>query len=113
MRAAPISYLGRTLLAVAILFIALLAVPEVAHAHASQAGEGSVEMAATASHGGDGVWLFGHCDDGPSCSGAKSLLVVDRVSAQICLSPISFTLEANAYQSAVLGCDPPVPILSL
>jgi len=113
MNTASNAFFGRVLVALAILFFAALAMPQAAHAHSGFAEEVSADKASTLPYGSEGVWLFEHCDDGPTCSGAKSLLYVDRQPARVCVSGMNFDLKLSAFRSAVLGRDPPVPISTL
>jgi hypothetical protein len=103
----------RALSTLAILFFLALAMPQAAHAHSGFADVVSADKASTVSNGREGVWLFEHCDDGPTCSGAKSLLHVDRQPTRVCVSYTNFDLKLSAYRSPDLGRDPPVPISTL
>jgi len=96
--------------ALAILFFAILAKPETAHAHSVLAFAVSTDKAAPLSDRNEGVWKLGHCDDGPTCSAAKSILHVDYQPARDYVSCMNFDLKLSAYRSTVLGRDPPVAI---
>jgi len=113
MNTASNAFFGRALVALAVLFFVASAMPQAAHAHSGPADAVLAEAASTLLNDSEAVWLFEHCDDGPSCSGAKSLLHVDRQPARVCVSGMNFDLKLSALRSAVLGRDPPVPISTL